>query len=117
MKTKIWGLVAIAVLIPTLGFYPCMAGEGDDDSAAGSLVDTAQSSGDAAGMVSEGNDEGARAQAGSGFDGNEAADPPPLVDLRHCDPHCTVDPNDLKKDDPPAPSLKPSYVPPLPPSE
>lgn len=60
-----------------------------------------------------GDEEAAAAQAGEGFD--TAADDHSAVPL-DCGDNCGVDPADLQQYDPPPVSLKPSYVPPLPPS-
>lgn len=68
-------------------------------------------SSDAANQANSGNYGNAREGAGAGFDGN-TYNPTPVVDLSG--KQGVVDPNDLKRYDPPQPSLKPSYVPPLP---
>jgi hypothetical protein len=75
------------------------------------LRDTAGTSGQAADDANSGNYGGAREGSGAGFDGN-TYNPTPVVDLSG--KQGVVDPNDLKQYDPPKPSLKPSYVPPLP---
>jgi len=77
----------------------------------GQAQDVEGTSGYAAGSANSGNYEGAREGAGAGFDGN-SYNSPSVVDLSG--KQGVVDPNDLKKYDPPQPSLKPSYVPPLP---
>lgn len=95
----------------SVSLSPCWA---EDDSAYDQAGAVEESSEDAAGYANSGDYEDAASAAGSGFDtaGSEAT-PPVYLD---CDP-CIVDPADLKQYDPPEPSLKPSYVPPLPPSE
>lgn len=75
------------------------------------LQDIAGTSGQAADNANSGNYGGAREGSGAGFDGN-SYNPTPVVDLSGKEG--IVDPNDLKQYDPPRPSLKPSYVPPLP---
>lgn len=85
----------------------------DDDSAYDQAGAAAENGDDAAGYANSGNYEGAAAAAGAGFDTAGSSTPPVYLD---CDP-CVVDPGDLKQYDPPQPSLQPSYVPPLPPSE
>lgn len=60
--------------------------------------------------VHNSSDEGAREQAGCGFD-YPCSEPTPVYLPNG---NGVVDPNDLKQDDPEPQSLKPSYVPPLP---
>lgn len=99
-----------------LSLQPCWA----DDSDGGNKEDgqvyqdataVEGNSSQAAGYANTGDDEAAAATAGAGFDSATNTTNPPVY--LNCDP-CVVDPNDLKQYDPPQPSLKPSYVPPLP---
>lgn len=69
-------------------------------------------SGQASDDAQSGNYDGGRRGSGAGFDGNTYNPPAPPVDLSG--KRGIVDPNDLKQGDPKPPSLRPSYVPPLP---
>ncbi|MDD5393846.1 MAG: hypothetical protein PHE17_12575 [Thiothrix sp.] len=115
MKSFIPSLLISAALLFAVNTAPCWAEDEEDGEAYNAAVGVESTSGDAVGYANSGDYEDAAASAGAGFD--TAADPIPPVDLSGCDPHCTVDPADLKQYDPPQPSLKPSYVPPLWPSE
>ena len=64
-----------------------------------------------AAAVSANSDEAASSLANSGFSTATETTPPPVY--LDCNP-CVVDPAALNQYDPPEPSLKPSYVPPLP---
>lgn len=69
------------------------------DSAMDQLQNADDTGQDAVDQANSGNLEGAHGTAGSGFDGNDVNNPPP-VDLRGKEG--VVDPNDLKQYDPPS---------------
>ena len=64
-----------------------------------------------AAAVTANSDETASSLANSGFNAATETNPPPVY--LDCNP-CVIDPAALNQYDPPEPSLKPSYVPPLP---
>lgn len=87
----------IFTLLAVLGMSGLTVSNLYADSALDQLNDAAESSGNVA--DSSNSDEVAREKAGAAFDGQSDSTPPP-VDLR--DKEGIVDPNDLKKYDPPS---------------
>lgn len=110
MKVPVSRMLFSILVVLSINVAPCWA---EDDDAYDQAAAAADSGEDAVGYTYSGDYEDASAAAGSGFDTAGSETPPVYLD---CDP-CTVDPADLKQYDPPTPSLKPSYVPPLPDSD
>ncbi|HRJ51323.1 MAG TPA: hypothetical protein PLE99_01050 [Candidatus Thiothrix moscowensis] len=111
MKTRLSALLFSSLLMFSAVINPCWAEDEEDGDAYNTATAVEGTSVDAAGYANSDDYESAATNAGAGFDTATEGSPPPVY--LNCDP-CVVDPNDLKQYDPPEPSLKPSYVPPLP---